>query len=62
MDRRLTCKHHNTSKIIKLKLEEHCWLIGNKSKMTLENKILIYRIIINYMDVWIRSPGDVPAN
>jgi hypothetical protein len=38
------------------------WLIGRKSKLSLENKILLYKTIINQSGHMEWKFGDVPAN
>lgn len=48
MDRRLTWKQHITAKKtqINLKLKQMQWLLGRKSKLATENKILLYKSIL----------------
>lgn len=48
MDSRLTWKEHiiTKRKQIDLKIKEIQWLIGRRSKLFLENKILLYKVII----------------
>jgi hypothetical protein len=41
-----------------LKIKDMYWLIGRNSKLSLENKILLYKTIIK--PIW--TFGDVPAN
>ena len=52
LDRRLTWKDHVKSKRTQVdnKLKNMYWLLGRKSKLSLENKILIYEIILK--TVW----------
>ncbi|KAI5726243.1 hypothetical protein M8J77_025720 [Diaphorina citri] len=52
LDRKLTWNHHITTKRQQLKLK-HCkmfWLLGPKSKLSIENKILLYKMILK--PVW----------
>jgi hypothetical protein len=48
LDQKLTCRPHITAKKtqINLKLRQMNWLIGRKSKLTTENKLLLYKAII----------------
>lgn len=48
LDRRLTWRKHIFTKRIQLnlKLRQMYWLIGRKSEMTLENKVLLYKAIL----------------
>jgi len=48
LDRRLTWKKHIFTKIKQLGLQLHrmYWFIGRKSKLSLENKLLIYKTIL----------------
>lgn len=52
LDRRLTWKSHvwKKRKQLNLKLNKMYWLLGNKSKLSVENKILIYKTILK--PVW----------
>lgn len=52
LDRRLTWKTHiwNKRKQLAYKLSKLYWLIGRKSQLTLENKILIYKTVLK--PVW----------
>lgn len=52
LDSKLTWREHirKKRKQIDIKLKELYWLIGRRSKMSLENKILIYKAII--IPVW----------
>ena len=45
LDQKLTCRSHITAKKtqIKHKLRQMCWLIGRKSNLTTENKLLMYK-------------------
>jgi len=47
LDRRLTwCTHITTKrKQLDLKLRNLYWIIGRKSQLSLENKILVYKVI-----------------
>lgn len=48
LDRRLTWKKHlwNKRKQLGLKLRNYYWLIGKKSSLSLENKLLIYKTVL----------------
>jgi hypothetical protein len=48
LDNHLTWKEHikKKRKQIDLKIKDMCWLIGRNSKLSLENKILLYKTII----------------
>lgn len=52
IDRRLTWSTHiwTKRKQLNLKLRQMYWLLGNQSKLTIENKILIYKSILK--PVW----------
>lgn len=52
LDRRLTWKTHvqNKSKQLRLKVNKMYWLIGRRSQLALESKILLYKAIL--MPVW----------
>jgi len=58
IERRLTCQKHifTTRKQLGLQLHRIYWIIGRKSKLSIENKLLIYKIIPKaHLDVW-QSP------
>jgi hypothetical protein len=48
LDQKLTWKTHITAKKtqLTLKLRQMHWLIGRKSKLTVENKLLLYKVIL----------------
>ena len=48
LDRRLTWNEHiwTKRKQLNLKIRQMCWLLGRKSKLTIENKLLIYKTIL----------------
>jgi len=48
LDRKLTwCKHIITKRQqLDLKLRKLCWIIGRKSQLSLENKLLVYKAIL----------------
>jgi hypothetical protein len=50
-DRRLTWKDHiaKKRKQINLKIKEINWLIGRKFHLSIENKVLIYKVIIKHI-------------
>jgi hypothetical protein len=52
MDRKLTWKHHvvKKRKQVDLTIKQMNWLLGRKSKLAVENKILIYKAII--IPIW----------
>jgi hypothetical protein len=52
MDSKLTWKQHvvKKRKQIDLTIQQMIWLIGRKSKLAVENKILIYKAII--IPIW----------
>jgi len=47
LDRRLTCHTHITTKRkqLYLKLRNLYWIIGRKSQLSLENKLIVYKVI-----------------
>jgi len=47
LDRRLTWRKHKTTKRkhLDLKLRNLYWIIGRKSQLSLENKLLVYKVI-----------------
>jgi hypothetical protein len=49
-DKRLTCKDHEAKKRKQLKILEINWLIGKHSRLSLENKLLIYKTVLK--PVW----------
>jgi hypothetical protein len=51
-DRRLTWKAHTKTKKqqLKIKTKQMNWLIGRKSQLSLENKLLIYKVILK--SIW----------
>ena len=52
LDRRLTWRKHITTKRkqLDLKLRNLYWIIGRKSQLSLENKLLVYKVILK--TVW----------
>jgi hypothetical protein len=52
LDRRLTWRKHITTKRkqLDLKLQNLYWIIGRKSQLSLENKLLVYKVILK--PVW----------
>ena len=48
LDRKLTWRKHITTKgkLLDLKLRKLCWIIGRKSQLSLENKLLVYKAIL----------------
>jgi hypothetical protein len=52
LDRRLTWRKHITTKRkqLDLKLRNLYWIIGRKSQLSLENKLLVYKVI--FKPVW----------
>jgi hypothetical protein len=48
LDRRLTWRKHITTKRkqLDLKLRNLYWIIGRKSQLSLENKLLVYKVIL----------------
>lgn len=52
LDRKLNWKHHITTKRIQLKLKYNkmFWLLGPKSKLSIENKIILYKMVLK--PVW----------
>ena len=48
LDRKLTWRKHITTKgkQLDLKLRKLCWIIGRKSQLSLENKLLVYKAIL----------------
>jgi len=52
LDRRLTWRKNITSngKKLTLTLRNLCWIIGRKSQLSLENKLLVYKLIVK--PVW----------
>ena len=47
-------KHITTKrKQLDLKLGKLYWFIGRKSQLSLENKLLVYKAILKYIDKWI---------
>jgi len=52
LDRRLTWRKHITTKRkqLDLKLRNLYWIIGRKSQLSLENKLLVYKVILK--PVW----------
>jgi hypothetical protein len=52
LDRRLTCKEHifQKRKQLGIKLRSLYWLIGRNSKLSLTNKLLLYKAILK--PVW----------
>jgi len=52
LDRRLTWRKHITTKRkqLDLKLRNPYWIIGRKSQFSLENKLLVYKVILK--PVW----------
>jgi hypothetical protein len=56
-DRKLTWREYLAKKRKQLdnKTREIKWLIGKNSPLLLENKILIYKTILQYMDLWNRT-------
>lgn len=52
LDRRMTWKTHiwKKRKQLGLKFRNHFWLLGRKSKLSLENKLLVYKMI--FKPVW----------
>jgi hypothetical protein len=52
LDRRLACPKHITTKRkqLDLKLRNLYWIIGRKSQLSLENKLLVYKVILK--PVW----------
>ena len=52
LDRRLTWRKHITTKRkqLDLKLRNLYWIIGRKSQLSLENKLLVYKVVPN--PVW----------
>jgi hypothetical protein len=59
LDQKLTWKEHiaKKRKQEKLKVKELYWLIGRKSPLSLGNKLLLYKYIKAYMDIWDRVMG-----
>lgn len=52
LDRKLTWKHHISTKKVQLKLKHNkmYWLLGPKSKVSIQNKILLYKMVLK--PVW----------
>ena len=52
LDRKLTWRKHISTKRkqLELKLRKLCWIIGQKSQLSLENKLLVYKAILK--PVW----------
>lgn len=52
LDRRLTWRKHisSKSKQLRLKFSKMYWLMGRQSQMSLENKIMLYKVIL--MPIW----------
>lgn len=52
LDRKLNWKHHITTKRLQLKLKYNkmFWLLGSKSKLSVENKIILYKMVLK--PVW----------
>jgi len=61
MDKKLTWREHIVKKIkqIDLKFKQLYWLLGRKSPLSLENKVLVYKVATykTHMDVWHRTIG-----
>lgn len=53
LDRRLTWQHHifTKRKQLGLKYSKLLWLLGNQSKLSMDNKLAIYKVILK--PVWI---------
>ena len=62
LDQNLNWKEHiiRKRKQVKLKDKDLYWLIGRKSPLSLENKLLLYKTIMK--PIWTLRYGDVPAN
>jgi hypothetical protein len=48
LDQRLSCRTHNKTKRhhLNLKLRRMYWLLGSRSKFSLENKLLLYKCVL----------------
>jgi len=66
LDRRLTWHTHITTKRkqLGLKLRNLYWIIGRKSQLSLENKLLVYKVIVKPVwtygiQLWGTAPNSI---
>jgi hypothetical protein len=62
LDRRLTWKAHNKAKKqqLNIKTKQMNWLVGRKSQLSLENKLLIYKVILK--PIWTYGIDSIVYN
>ena len=64
LDRRLTWRTHITTKWkqLDLKLRNQYWIIGPKSQLSLENKLLVYKVILEPVWTYGIQPWGTASN
>jgi hypothetical protein len=63
LDQKLTWKEHSQeTEKVKLKVKELYWLIGRKSPLSLNNKLLLYKSIIKPIWTYGIEIWDAPVN